>query len=482
MTNPMDIGVPLGQVEQELDNETGSAYDWLSFPTDLLLDKGKVTDWPDRGFVRDVEEMLDRDGHAMGILNALSLPLRQANITLEKPDKDIGQTDRIRQELFSSVEDGGMDSALDVAIAQQTLAIALRRTFHEKVFTRRPDGFIGYKKLAWRPAASCEMVRDRKTGDLLGFKQFADIDRRDVKPDWQGFLEIPRIRTCIHIHGQHRDPLYGSSDLAVTSWAYGMKQKVFRLWLVFLDRTALPKTIAYGSSGPEATSNARNLASIKSAGVVGMIRNNDPAARAFDVLDSAGQGSAQFQQCIHYLDSAMSQSVMAGFMDLTGAANRGRGSYALSADQSGIFLASRHAAAKEIAATWNTEIIAPLVAINYGPDAQVPRLVFEKISQEQTNQAMAMLQTLGSAPNIQVPQEFLYMLIERVGQYLDLPDARVETMLNQAAKDARAQAAAHGQPVPPPGSPAGNLTDAVNGALAAVAPTPAGGPNGQAAG
>lgn len=473
MTRP-EMDIPLEVVERELDAETGSAYDWLSFPTDLFLDDGKVTDWPDRGFVRDVEEMLDRDGQAMGVLNALSLPLRQANLTLEKPDGDKGQTERIRQELFSSVVDGGMQTSIDVLIAQQTQAIALRRTFHEKVFTRRSDGFIGYKKLAWRPAASCEMVRDRKTGDLLGFKQFADIERRDASIDWQGFLPIPRVRTCIHIHGQHRDPLYGSSDLAVTTWAYTMKQKVFRLWLVFLDRTSLPKTVAYGSSPTEATHNAKSLAAIKSAGVVGMVRNNgDPNARPFDVLDATGQGAAQFLECIRYLDSCMTQSVMAGFMDLTSSAADGRGSYALSADQSGIFLASRHAAAKEIAATWNCEIIAPLVAINYGPRAPVPRLVFEKISQAQTDKAMTLLQQLGSSPNIQVPVEFLHMLIERVGQYLDLPDDRVDKMLKKAAADARQQAAAQGQPVPAPGSPAGNLTDAVNGALGVTAAAPA---------
>lgn len=463
------------QVERQLDEEVGSAFDWLSFPTDLFLEKDTVLDWPDRGWVRDVEQMLERDGQAQGVLSALTLPLQQANLTLMKPDGDQGQTERVRQELFSSATDGGMETSLNVVIAQMTQASAFRRSFHERVFTRRPDGFIGYKKIAWRPAASCEMVRDRQSGELLGFKQFADIDRKDFRPDWRGFLTIPLVRALVHIHGQHRDPLYGYSDLGVTNWAYTMKQKVLKLWLVFLDRTSLPKTVAYGRSTGEAKSNAQSLASVRAAGVVGMVRG-DPTERPFDMLDGSGQGAAQFLECIRYLDGCMTQSVLAGFMDLTSAAADGKGSYALSADASGLFLASRHGVAKEIAASFNNYVIAPLVHLNYGSSAPVPQLVFEKISQEQTDRSLALLQALATAPNVQVPADFIWLLIERVAQYLDLPDDRVEKIVKKAAAQARAMAAQAGAPVPAQGSPAGNLTDAVNGALAATAPP--GGPNG----
>jgi Protein of unknown function (DUF935) len=457
------------QVEQQLDAEIGSAFDWLSFPTELLVEKDKVTDYPDRGFVRDCLEMLDRDGEAMGVLNALTLPLRQANLTLVKPDQDLGQTERVRQELFSSAEDGGMETSLDVVIAQMVFAAAVRRSYHERVWTRRSDGFIGYKKAAWRPPASCELVRDRQSGDLQGFKQFLDWERKDVKADWQGFITIPSERALVHINGQHRDPLYGTSDLAVTMWAYTMKQKVLRLWFRFLDRVSIPKTVAYGTSPTEATENAQRLAGLGTSGVVGMVRS-DPSLKPFDVLDSAGQGADQFLACIRYLDSCMTRSVLAGFLDLTSSAASGKGSFALSSDQSGLFLASRHAAAKEVAATLNRYLIAPLVRVNYGPAARVPQLVFEKISQDQTDKALAMLTALGTSPNIQVPTGFVNLLVERVGQYLDLPDDRVEKILSEAADQARQQLAVAGQPQPRQGSPAGNLNDAVNGALAVTEP------------
>lgn len=471
-------------IGRQLDRESGSAFDWIGFPNDLFLDfkTNEVTDYPDRTWVRDCAEMLDRDGQAMGVLNALSLPLRQANVTLVKPDRDAGQTERIRQELFEDAIDGGLDPGLDTVIAQMCFSIAHRRSYHEKVWTRKSDGFIGYKRLAWRPAASCELIRDRKSGELLGFKQFADIDRRDVPIDWMGFLTVPKERSLVHINGQNRDPLYGASDLAVTSWAYNMKQKIWTLWFRFLDRQSIPKTVAYGANPTEAKANAQALSQLGTMGVVGVTRS-DPASRSFDVLDNSGQaGAGLFTEVMRYLDGCMTQSVLAGFMDLTSAAAAGKGSYALSSDSSGLFLASRHATAKELAGTINRYVIAPLVRINYGPDAAVPKLVFEKISQEQSDRALQLLQTFGTASNIQVPAPFINLLIERTAQYLDLPDDRVDKILRQAAREARAQAATAGAPQPVPTSPAGGLQDAVNGALAATAPQPGGQVNGQATG
>jgi phage gp29-like protein len=134
---------------------------------------------------------------------------------------------------------------------------------------------------------------------------------------------------------------------------------------------------------------------------------------------------------MRYLDGCMTQSQLAGFLDLTSSAASGKGSYALSADQSGLFLASRHATAKEIAGTINRYVIAPLVRVNYGPSAAVPKLVFEKISEDQTDRALALLQQLGTSPNLQVPVAFINLLIERTAQYLDLPDDRVEKILRE---------------------------------------------------
>jgi phage gp29-like protein len=172
---------------------------------------------------------------------------------------------------------------------------------------------------------------------------------------------------------------------------------------------------------------------------------------------------------LRYLDGMMSQSVLGGWMDLAGAASQsGAGSYALSSDQSGLFLQSRHGSARELTATINYQIIRPLVRVNFGPKAPVPLLKIEKIGSEQVAKAMELLQTLGASQNLQVPSGFIHMLIERVAAYLDLPDDRVRKMVEEAAKQEREAEMMRGVPMPPPGSPEGNLQDAVAGALATV--------------
>jgi hypothetical protein len=88
---------------------------------------------------------------------------------------------------------------------------------------------------------------------------------------------------------------------------------------------------------------------------------------------------------------------------------------------------------------------------------------------------------LGSAANLNAPTGFIDLLIERVAAYLDLPDDRVRKMIEENAKMAREQAMQQGVPVASAGTEAGNLEDAVTGALATVTgPASGAPPNGPA--
>jgi Protein of unknown function (DUF935) len=468
--------------ERMIDEERGTLFNWLELPNFLELKKGEVNEYPDRVWINEITEALKTDGQVAGVEQALTMPLRQANITLERPDRDRGGkiTEYIEDVLMRPAAEGGMLTPFDLVVGQMTFACAVARTFHEMVWTRREDGRLGFAKIAWRPPGSCEIVRDRDTGDLKGYKQFIDWDfqakrRQDV--DWRGYVPIPPERAVIHINNQHRDPVYGWSDLAVCNWAFQLKRKVLLLWATLLTRVAEPWVLAYGGNAPEAKQNAKQIAALRSGGVAAVTRTGDNTDKMFDVLDTVGQGAALYQDFLKYLDGMMSQSVLAGWMDLAGAASQsGTGSYALSADQSGLFLASRHGAARELSATINYQIIRPLVRVNFGPKAPVPRIKFEKIGSEQVNKAMELLSTFGSSQNLQVPSGFLDMLIERVAAYLDLPDDRVRAMIEQNAKVARAAAMQNGVPVAAPGTDAGNLEDAVTGALAAVTASGSPGP------
>jgi hypothetical protein len=463
MTTPEDLRPPT------MDREVGTYFDWVDWPSTMFTDdQGRIVQQSERIFVSDVEEMLRTDGTAQSIETALTMPLRQANTTFEKPVKDKGQTKFIADAFNCKYENGGMETSLDLIIAQMTLGASIRKTYHEKVWTRRKDGKIVYKKVAWRPPSSCELLRGRKHGEILGFRQFQDGDvTRGTNKD--GYVEIEARNSLIYIHGQHRDPLSGVSDLQVTHWAHQLKQKLLFLWSLFLSNQGLPKLVAYGKDPTEATNNAQKLAGLRSSGVLGMVRNS-PDDKLFELLETSGQGASQFNEMINYLDSQASRSVMAGWLDLTTSANSGTGSYALSSDQSGIFLASRYAVAKEIAETITRQLIAPLVWLNFGPDVEVPRLVFEKISTDQAAKAMGMLQQLGAAQTMNVPAGFIDLLMERVAQYLDLDDEKVAEIIDQRQQQAQQQAEAAGRPPEQSATPQGQLSDKVQAIWNTVVP------------
>lgn len=471
-------------IEKMIDDERGTLFDWLEFPGFLELEKGSVLEYPDRVWINGIIDMIKTDGQAAGVEQALTMPLRQANITFEQPKKDRGGriTDAVEDLLLRPATDGGMTTPFDLVIGQMTFATAVARTFHELVWTRRSDGMLGYSKIGWRPPGSCEIKRDRQSGELDGYKQFVDWDfqaRRRTDVDWRGYTEVPKERAVIHINGQHRDPVYGWSDLSVTYWAFEMKRKVLALWLTLMGRTAEPWVMAYGNGDNEAKKNAKQISRLRSGGVAAVDRAGmDPQAKMYDVLDVGAQQAAElYLSALRYLDGQMSSSVLAGWMDLTGAASQsGAGSYALSSDQSGLFLASRHGAARELSATVNYQIIRPFVRVNFGPKAPVPLFKMEKIGSEQVAKAMELLTTLGSSQTVQVPTGFIDLLIERVAAFLDLPDDRVREVIAERAKQAREQAAMQGIPQPAPGTPEGNLQDAVTGALAAAVPGGSPGP------
>lgn len=464
--------------------ERGTLFDWAANSdwSELFDDETMVVQRSDRTWISDVEEMLRKSGQAASVEKALSLPLRMANLTIEAPDKDRGQSDLTREVLYSSGQGQGMVPDIVGVVSQMTYAIATRRSFHELVWNERKDGRFGFSKIAWRPPSSCEVIRDRRTGDLRGFRQFVDPETiAEIQPRNEtdrflfdesanlGYIAIPRNRAVIYIHGQHRDPVDGVSDLEVTHWAYTLQQKILMLWTIFLDGASQPKIAAYGSSPTEAKKTAKAIAGLRGSGVIGLTRDpSAPDQKLFEVIDHAGKGAVQFQEMIQYLERQMSHSVLAGFLDLTSNASEGIGSYALSADQKGLFLTSRQAASKEISAAVTQQIIAPLVRVNFGAEAAIPRLVFEKMSEEQTEKAIQMLQQLGSANNVHVPPGFLDLLVERVAQFLDLDDAKVEKMLKEYAEQRRKMAEQAGRPEEQSDTPQGQVTDNVNAAIDVV--------------
>lgn len=413
-----------------LTQEQGSAFDWDSFFFTGFQDGG-VFRYDSMDFAREMKEMLTGDApdpKAQTLESCLTLPIRRAVIGLQQGRSSDHVYERINDCLFGTANQGGMSTPMNLIIAQMTNAFVYKKAFFEKVWAvDNKHGGVKYDKIAWRPPGTCAVERDGNTGAFQGFRQMPiRIDNTDEK-------KFPPKRAFVYIHGTHRNPIDGVSDLLVTQWCYKTKQKIRFLWYQYLEGQSLPKTVVKNQDETAAIEAAKKVVGLRNGGIVGLGADNE-----VDVLESNGRGASEFKAAMQWLDSEASASVLAGFTDLGAAAAAGIGSFALSKDQTDFFSMSREAEKREMQDYVNQYLVSDLMFWNFGPDEVAPTFEFGPIDQEDAQSAIALLQATAQTPANQsvLPQEFFDELALRVAGFLELDVNRVRDGLTRAREDA----------------------------------------------
>jgi hypothetical protein len=261
-------------------------------------------------------------------------------------------------------------------------------------------------------------------------------------------IEPTEEKECLCITVGAEDGLFLTNDFIVTHNCHKTKLKVIFLWLQFLEQQSLPKVIVYGQDQREANARADDIASMRASGVAGFARGPQ-GAKDFEVLQSAGAGASQFADALAFLETWQTASVLAGFTGLSSLAAMGKGSLALSQDQSAFFLKSRQAISMEIAGSLTNDVIAPLVTLNFGPGASYPTFKFGALTDESSSQLVGLFQAMSVAPSLQVPPAILDLITERLATVLNLDVDAVTQIVQQGAKDREAHVVA----TAPPGMP-----------------------------
>jgi hypothetical protein len=397
--------------------------------------------------------MLSRNGTASALELVLTLPIREADFSIEPSKGDSGECDFIRGVLMTPDTEGGMATPMSTLIGQTTSGQIFKRAFFEKTFRQRDlDGKIIYDKIAFRPPATCQARYNDRSGEPNGFRQqvwlFGGnlmLDRRQKVP---GYVDIPKVRSYIYTHGQHREPLVGISEMEVTYWCHSTSMKLMFLWLSFLEGMALQRLVVYGNDQPEATQRADDISQLRGSGVVGLVHPID-GQKAFEAIPSAGDAGLFFEQALAFLQSWSISSVLAGFLGLASAATGGKGAYSLSQDQSDFYLKSRQGVAKEIAESLSYDVIRPLIMLNFGSGASYPQAKFGPLQDEQVQMLLTMFSTMAAAPVLHIPLSVFDLLTERMASILQLDVDQVHEALVSTASQRAEQLAGN----PPPGMP-----------------------------
>lgn len=408
---------------------------------------------------RDMKAMFRRDGICSAVESVLTLPIREADFSIEPAKGDSGETDFVRSVLLTPDTEGGMSTAMHELIGQVTSAQVYRRAFFEKVWKlRESDGRVVYDKIAFRPPATCQARYNSRTAVPNGFRQqvwlFGGNLMLTKEQKVPGYVDIPKIRSYIHTHGTHREPLTGVSEMDVSYWVYQTKMKLLFLWYYFLENQAMQRIVAYGNDQPEANVRADDIAQLKGSGVVGLVHPSD-GKKAFEVIPQGTDVGKFFSEAMMFLEGWQTQSVLAGFMGLVSGGTGGKGAYSLSQDQSAFFLKSRQAVAKEMAESLTYGVMKPLVVLNFGPGAAFPTWRFGPLQDEQIQALVTLFGQLSAAPALHIPVQVLDLITERMASILQLPLDQVHDALVSTSQQRAEQMASQPPPGMPPSAAAG---------------------------
>lgn len=419
--------------------ELGSSFSWHDRLFQGYRD-GKVFDYSDWE-ARDLEEMMRKGYKARQLEGVLTGPLMSATHTMAPAKNDHGEFEWMQNWLELDEFSGGMKTPFDLIVSQMATAVVYKKAFWEKVWEPTPDGKVGYGKMAWRPQSTCRLMRDPVTGDLEGFEQEAyGIGPQIIKGKWP--IQVQMKNAMVYVHGQHRDPINGISDLEIAYWCWKTQQKLLFLWFNYLENTALGKIIVRSNDIGTAVDVANQIAKMKGSGVLPVGVPGGPTSVMIDQLDTSGQrGASEFMSAITWLDQAAANSIQAGFTNLTNYEKNG-GSYALSSNASDFYLQSLEYKNKERARELRRQFIAPVLRLNF-PNAAIPTFEFEPLNTEDKTQAVEMLTMLmRSRDPALIPDEFIGELATQVADYLGMDGKQVRAAFDRAAKEAKVRAAA----------------------------------------
>jgi hypothetical protein len=403
------------------DGELGSSFSYDT-PFEEFKD-GNVFAY-EEPLVKDYQHMLRTDGTAASIELMLTYPIISAPWEIDPAKGDTGEAEFIYDALTALPHQGGPLTTVEQLVSQMTDAFTNKRAYFEKVFKVNDDGKIVYHKLAYRPPETCRAAYDGRRAEPRGFKQLPLIfNGVDPTVNWSSspndWLYVSPERSFVYIHGTHRDPILGISDMQVPYHCFQTKRKIRWLWYQFLDQGVLPKTIVRNPDDGTARLDARKVAQLRGKGVVGL--NSQTLVEPFEGSGRAGEA---YVQAMSWLDNEMLDSGLLGFMGLSAQAASGKGSYALAESLSKMYLRTRRMVAMDMARQITNEVIGPLIAYNFGPQASIPRFKFGPLSEANEVNVLDVFSKVATT-GAKVPVEFYDQLIARVSTLLELDPGKV---------------------------------------------------------
>jgi len=376
--------------------------------------------------------MTKNDGQAKGILNAVKYPVRMSRPKIKPAEGGEEEAKFVETNLLKSPAEGGMKNSLRVAIARMALAVRDGYKIFEKVW-RYEDGKYWLDRLAYRSTLCTKLLFDSH-GHITGAHQNTTFQDRYVDVKWKA------DKLAYFVYNAEENPYIGEGDFYPVFYHYDKKHKLYAIAHLAYQLNAVP--IRMGSHPPNIKSDAleKFRESLRALGT--HVAMTMPLGCEVEKFES-DRKLTEFLGLIQHHDSLMSRAFLTQFMNL-GQEGKG-GSFALSKDQSNLFLMSLMSLLEDIAEVFNTQVIPQLIDWNFGTK-KYPKLVFSPFSDTIRSAIMETFRNLLAARFPQISPEFAIKMEQAVAEELGL-EINYKEVEERMKKEREAMEAVGNEPI-----------------------------------
>lgn len=354
------------------------------------------------------ERMGRSDSQIKAILLMLELPLRSTQWFVKSHDnsdeaKKISQY--IENSLFGDYPNG-IQGGFDEFLKNICTMFQFGHSVFEKVFEIK-DNYLKWNKFAVRPQSTIYEFLYDKVGDIKGITQ--ELVNQGYKQ-----VDIGVKKLLIFSHDKQQGNFEGISAIRSAYKHWSIKDFLYKILNVGVERNLVGTPVL---TLPENyTENDFDLAKeivtdLRSSEFGGVTLPKDFILEMFE----GKRTLIDVLPYIEYQDRLISKSILAQFMDLGSSSS---GSFALSYDQSQMFLLMLESSAKNICNIINSHAIPELVNHNFDSNLY-PKLTFKPLN---SGRLINVLKTLTDG-NLVIPDTDLE---EWIRDMLDLPDKKVD--------------------------------------------------------
>ena len=304
-----------------------------------------------RWYLELAEEMEERDPHYLSVLGTRKRALSQLSPSVED---DKGVDKKVSEAVRDLVEAPCFTEMLvDLCDAFGKGFACVELVWHE-------DGGQWKPAYVWRDPKyftfdyiSRSQVRLQRLGTLDG----------DALEPGKWIVHTPKIKSGIPIRG-------GFARFA--AWSYLFNNYSLKDWASFLDVYGMP--IRVGKYHPSATPDERRKLLQAVMQIASDAAAIIPESMLIEFLEAKGAGAGQstpFEQMGRYCNEQMSKLILGQTMTVENG-----GSLAQAVVHNQIRIDILQDDARQLANTINRDLIAPFVALNFGPNAKAPRASF----------------------------------------------------------------------------------------------------------